>query len=180
VSGRGARSPRPLGARALGAAATGALIALWAVFAPASVGGDFSYAVVRGDSMRPHLDNGDVVVLRRERAYGLGDVVAYHDPQIGTVLHRVVERRGDRFVLRGDNRSQLDPYEPVTGDVVGREVAVIPGLLWIVLAVTSPGTVLTVAFAIVALPLAWSALRGARGPRRRRWGRFALEGRDAP
>ena len=168
MSGRAPDAPRPLMARVLGAVATGTLVAFWVGFAPTSVGGDFSYAIVRGDSMRPRLDNGDIVILRRERQYGVGDVVGYHDPQIGPVLHRIVSKQGERFVIRGDNRKDIDPYAPLTLDVIGREVAFIPNGLPIVLAFTSLRTLIPIAVAFVVLSLAWESLTSKPRFRRRR------------
>ncbi len=143
------------------------IAALWAGFAPTSVGGDFSYAVVRGDSMRPHLDNGDIVVLRRERQYGIGDVIAYHDPRIGAVLHRIVGKEGEGFLVRGDNRDAPDPQAALPAEIVGRETAVWPHGLSVVLAVTSLRTLITGAVALVAMMLAWQGFR-PRPPRFRR------------
>lgn len=162
-------APRPLVARVLGALATGALLALWAGFAPSSVGGDFSYAVVRGDSMRPHLHNGDIVVLRREDRYGIGDVVAYRDPRIGPLLHRIVGKDGERFVLRGDNRENSDPYAPLPADVMGREAGVWPRGLPIVLALTSWQLLVPVAIAFVVSAIAWQSLRTPPARPRRRF-----------
>lgn len=148
--------------------ATGGIIALWFGLAPTSIGGDYSYVVVHGNSMEPHLYGGDIVLLRRERQYGLGEVVAYRDPVIGPVLHRIESKQGDRFVLRGDNRERVDAYAPLPEDILGRETATWPRGLSVVLAVTSMQSLLTLAVAVVAIGVA-AQLRGPSGhPRYRR------------
>lgn len=100
--------------------------ALWWLFAPTKLGGDFAYVTVSGNSMSPLLDTGDLVLLRGSGDYDVGDVVAYRHPEIGTVLHRIVEDDGQRFTLRGDNRGGEDTYQPTASDIIGREWAIWP------------------------------------------------------
>ena len=40
--------------------------------------------------------------------YGMGDVVAYHNPELGLVMHRVIVDNGDRVIKTG-----LEPNERV-------------------------------------------------------------------
>lgn len=73
-----------------------------------------------GSSMEPGISEGDLVVTRRAPQYHHGDVVAYRSEEIGRmVLHRVVDRDGDRFVTKGDNNSWLDPDEPTSAEISG-------------------------------------------------------------
>ena len=130
------RRRRPAAAEAVSrhpihsAVATGALLAaallLWLGFAPASVGGDFSYVFVQGDSMAPAIHEGDVVLLRQRHDYDPGDVVAYRHPQLGVVLHRITIDRGARFVVQGDNRNTADAYQPTADDVIGAGIQTLP------------------------------------------------------
>jgi signal peptidase I len=159
MSGRAPSAPRPLIARAGSAVATAALVAFWVGFAPTSVGGDVSYAVVQGDSMRPRFDDGDIVILRRDADYGIGDVVAYHDPRIGQVFHRIIGTNGDRFVVQGDNRTEVDPFQPQPSDIIGREIAVLPHGFTFLLAMTSMRTLVPIAIAMVVVPLAYRSIR---------------------
>ena len=65
---------------------------------------------VRGFSMTPFIRDGDVVTIEPLRADpAVGDVVALAFPDNGRMaLHRVVERRGDLWLVRGDNCPQPD------------------------------------------------------------------------
>jgi len=60
---------------------------------------------VRGFSMAPFIRDGDVVTIEPLGADpDVGDVVALAFPENGRMaLHRVVERRGDLWLVRGDN-----------------------------------------------------------------------------
>src|SRR5438067_5134735 len=104
----------------------GALIALvavgllWEELAPVKLGGSHEYAVVDGISMNPRLHAGDLVLLHPSSHYEVGDVVAYHNLQLGRlVLHRIVGKTSDRYVFKGDNNSFLDAYHPTQAQLVG-------------------------------------------------------------
>jgi signal peptidase I len=95
--------------------------ALWEELAPARLGGTHDYAVVDGISMNPQLHAGDLVVMRRSSSYQVGDVVGYHNAQLGRlVLHRIVANVDGRYVFKGDNNSFLDAYHPTQAELVGR------------------------------------------------------------
>ena len=96
------------------------LVSAWLAIGPAQLGGPVSYAIVSGSSMEPHLHRGDLVVLRPAVRYRVGDVIAYRTAGGATVLHRIVDRFGDSFVLRGDANTWIDPYEPTQRHIVGR------------------------------------------------------------
>jgi nickel-type superoxide dismutase maturation protease len=60
---------------------------------------------VTGDSMRPALEPGDRLVVRRTRRPHVGDVIALHDPrdERRVLVKRVGELGEGRFVVLGDN-----------------------------------------------------------------------------
>jgi signal peptidase I len=96
--------------------------------APVQMGGAVHYLTIRGMSMEPNIHAGDVVVVRRQQTYNVGDVIAYHSDMDGAVvLHRVIGAYDDRYVMRGDNNGFVDQYQPSIDDVVGRKVAQVPG-----------------------------------------------------
>jgi signal peptidase I len=96
------------------------LAGIWVALAPAGLGGSVVYVTAIGTSMAPGIHRGDLVLVRRAAAYGVGDVVAYRSPTLGIVLHRIVGREGERFVLRGDNNHWLDADQPTADAIVGR------------------------------------------------------------
>jgi len=99
---------------------------VWAVtLRPQWLGGPATYVMVRGDSMLPTLETGDLVIAESRAEYAVGDVVAYRVPssEIGSgllVIHRIAggdARHG--YTLRGDNNSEPDPWQPTAADIVG-------------------------------------------------------------
>ena len=79
----------------------------------------------RGFSMAPFIKNKDLVTVspfQGDRA-GLGDILAFVHPETqGLCVHRIVRKKGDLYVTRGDNRSENDervPQESILGFVTG-------------------------------------------------------------
>jgi signal peptidase I len=126
--------------------------AAWSFFAPPQLGGGTSYAVTDGVSMLPNFHAGDVVLLRHETAYKVGEVAGYRNGQLGvTVMHRIIAVNADHYVFKGDNNSWIDTDQPLASQIVGAEwvhlsgwgkllatlrapvaAAFLLGLLWIV------------------------------------------------
>ena len=110
-------------ARAWGLVASVALLAgLWVSVAPPSLGGRTSFSVASGHSMLPHFRSGDLVVLRREQAYRVGEVAAYHNERLHmVVMHRIIAIEGTHYVFKGDNNDFVDSYSPTAGQIFGAE-----------------------------------------------------------
>jgi signal peptidase I len=112
------RSPR--------AGAVTALLALllataWIVAGPERLGGSTTYVTTHGTSMEPRFHTGDLALVRGASRYDVGDVVAYRSATLRrVVLHRVIGRRGDRYVVKGDHNAFVDPERPARDQVVGR------------------------------------------------------------
>jgi signal peptidase I len=104
------------------------LVGLWALFAPTVLGGSVTYVVTDGVSMLPHFHADDLVLLRRESTYHVGEVAGYQNAQLHeVVMHRIIARNGDRYVFKGDNNDFTDTYEPFKSQIVGKEWLHLPG-----------------------------------------------------
>jgi signal peptidase I len=115
------------------------LLGVWIAFAPTQLGGQAAYIIVNGNSMEPRFHRGDLVIVRRAAAYHPGDIVTYRHPVIGPVIHRIVAREGDHFVLKGDNNSWLDSYRPTQADFLGKSWLFLPRVGQVLDQVRSPG-----------------------------------------
>ena len=101
--------------------ATAAFAATWWYVAPPPLGGSTSFVTVDGTSMLPTLRMSDLVALRPEHTYRVGDIVGYRSGLIHrVVLHRIVAIHGGRYVFKGDNNSFVDPDRPTRAQLVGR------------------------------------------------------------
>jgi signal peptidase I len=101
----------------------------WFLFAPPILGGSAGYAIITGSSMVPTIQPNDLVVLRAQPVYRVGDVVAYRSATLDRiVLHRIIGEQGGRVSMKGDNNSWTDLDHPSTSEVIGREWFRIPAL----------------------------------------------------
>jgi signal peptidase len=133
-----------------------ALMVVWAVtLRPQALGGPAMFVAVRGSSMLPAYEHGDLVVVQSADGYEVGDVVAYRVPagEIGegrVVIHRIVG--GDAtagFTLQGDNNSAPDPWHPGQADMVGIAVFRVSHAGRIISLVQQPAILAGMASAIV-------------------------------
>ena len=87
---------------------------------PAQLGGPARYAIIDGTSMVPTLTDGDLAIVRVDGELEKGEIALYRDPRLGVdVLHRIVRKTGDRFVLKGDNNDYLDDARPTAAELGG-------------------------------------------------------------
>jgi signal peptidase I len=144
----------------------GILVALvvWTGLLPQQLGGAMSYVITDGTSMLPHIHAGDLVIVRREPSYHVGEVAAYHNQQLrAIVLHRIVAIRGTRFVFKGDNNDFLTTDEPTKTQIVGAEWLQLDGAGHLVLDLRTP------AVAALLLGALWLfSFRGRSTSRRQR------------
>ncbi|AHL23508.1 signal peptidase I [Thermococcus nautili] len=102
----------------------------------------FQYVVILTDSMKPHINPGDLVVTRPVSPSELhvGDVILY-EIHLGNATYRITHRivaikRDDSgriyFVTKGDNRKYTDPWRVYPDQVIGKVILVIPkvGMVW--------------------------------------------------
>jgi len=143
------------------------LLAGVGMFLPTSLGGSTTYVSTFGTSMEPGFHTGDLAILRPADSYGVGDVIAYRSDGLNTtVMHRIVDRDGNRFVTQGDNNSFLDEDHPAAEQVMGSLWLQIPHGGHALAALRSPALVFPVTVAIAALM--WVLRRPRRASRVRR------------
>jgi signal peptidase I len=149
-------------AASISAVAALVLAAVW-FFWPVALGGGTTFVSTHGISMEPQFSTGDMAILRPDHDSSVGDVVAYWSDSLDTiVMHRIVARDGDRFVLQGDNNDWLDAEQPAQDQILGRLFLRVPHGGKALDALSSPGALVVVAGAAVAV------LGAARAPRRHR------------
>jgi len=152
--------------RPLARAAALGLVAVLLTVAAGLITGVLSLVTTFGNSMEPRIAAGDLVVVRAA-SYEVGDVVAYHSPELRqVVLHRIVNRDGDRFVFSGDHNDFLDPERLPATAVVGQELLHIPnGATWLQ-RLTGPPALAAATVLLLAAGGATSTRRTRRKDRR--------------
>ena len=67
--------------------------------------------------MEPTYHRGDLVLVRTEKNYEVGDIVTYMHPTLGPIIHRIVGETSEGFIFKGDNNTWLDTH-PMTEDAI--------------------------------------------------------------
>ncbi|MGC1908844.1 MAG: signal peptidase I [Candidatus Dormiibacterota bacterium] len=142
------------------------LFAVWVALAPPVLGGSTSYVITDGISMLPRYHAGDLVLLREQSSYHVGEVAGYHNLQLGvTVMHRIIAIKSGHYYFKGDNNNFIDTYHPTASKIVGAEWVHLPGWGNFILMLRAPFVT------AVLLGLMWLFLFAPRlsvGSRRRR------------
>ena len=92
----------------------------WVLFAPTKIGGSTSYIILVGNSMEPEFNRGDLVLVKKGSDYQLGDIVAYQQPDLNTVFHRIVKINDETFTLSGDHNVWNDSFQPTNDEIIGK------------------------------------------------------------
>ncbi|MBV9098807.1 MAG: hypothetical protein JO079_12200, partial [Frankiaceae bacterium] len=121
-----------------------------------------------GISMEPKFHTGDLAVVHPQRDYRVGEITAYHNRMLHTVvLHRIVAIHGSEYTFKGDNNTWLDAERPDRSQLIGALVLRVPaGGAWLH-RLLQPPLLGVLAFAMVAA----GGVR--RGRRKRQMSRHA-------
>jgi signal peptidase I len=140
------------------------ITATWTLLAPTAIGGPTTFVVTRGESMLPHLEPNGLMILRSQKSYEVGDVVAYRNGDLNAVvLHRIIDREANRFVLQGDNNDFIDSYRPRVDELLGEEWIYWEGVGHHARSLSSPTT-----FGLIIFVIALLSLRVPKADRRNR------------
>ncbi len=95
-------------------------MAVWLTMAPPEIGGQTTYIIVVGNSMEPLFHNNDLVLVHPSNIYKVNDIVAYKNPDLGIVFHRIRKIENNHYIFKGDNNSWEDSYHPVQKELIGK------------------------------------------------------------
>ncbi len=125
----------------------------WIILTPDAIGGQTSYIILIGNSMEPDFKRNDLVLVQPASSYNIGDIVAYAQPDIGTVFHRIIDIGEDGFLLKGDHNSWVDSYHPREDEILGKFWIKIPSAGKYLQYLRKPGTFTLVAVFFAGLIL---------------------------
>lgn len=112
----------------------------------------FGYSVVSvlSGSMEPEFSPGDMLVIRRQQEYQVGNVVTY-EHQGSFITHRIVEADGDRWLTKGDANNAVDERPVAETEIYGEVCVVLPGLGNVALFLKTPLGMLVLILGFVGL-----------------------------
>jgi signal peptidase I len=104
------------------AALLAALLLAWYFLLPVQLGGWTGYVTLDGGSMEPDFRSGDLVIVRQQQDYQVGEAVAYFNARLGRfVFHRITGVKEGLYSLKGDNNDWTDPYQPAGHEIIGKQ-----------------------------------------------------------
>ena len=117
----------------------------------------YGASVVLSGSMEPALSVGDLLIVRVQDHYDVGDIVVYQSGKM-PVVHRIMELNDETVVTRGDANNANDEPFPLAA-IKGEVIAVVPRLGQALWALKSPiATVVLLAAAVLLVE--WSFRSG--------------------
>ena len=120
----------------------------------------FGNAVVITGSMKPAINEGDVIIIRKQDAYAVQDIVAYRTANT-PVTHRIVEATDSGYITQGDANNARDK-EIAQSSVIGKVVKIIPKAGNAILFFQKPMGMLILLAGLFALAQAPALLRSIR------------------
>lgn len=78
--------------------------------------------VVHGNSMKPFLHDGELIQIEKRSLYNIGDIVAYFwvvNDRLKIIIHRIVFKRHDYLLTKGDNDNFIDKVKVQINQVLG-------------------------------------------------------------
>lgn len=114
----------------------------------------YGASVVLSGSMEPKIAVGDLILIREDDSYAVGDIVVYQSGTI-SVVHRIVSIDGETVTTRGDANNSDDKPFPVS-EIKGEVFGIIPLLGYLVWMLKSPiGIIVTIAVAFLLMELSF-------------------------
>lgn len=110
---------------------------------------------VRSGSMEPTHRTGDLVVIRPQAAYEVGDVITFAG-RTGLTTHRVVDAGPSGLTTQGDANADADPFPVPVASVRGEVVASVARGGYALVFLQQPTGALAVVSSTALLMMLWS------------------------
>jgi signal peptidase I len=126
-----ARAEQPLWRKVISWTFNGCILAAAIYFWPARFGGATSAVLVRGTSMLPNYELNDIVFVREQDEYEVGDIVLFEIPDGEAaglqIIHRIIGTWDDgTWKTQGDNRPTADQFRLEDEHLMGTPVLHVP------------------------------------------------------
>lgn len=87
-------------------------------------------------SMAPEIMPGDMIIIKEQKDYEVGDIITYK--RDAYITHRIIEETSDGRVLKGDNNPARDDQLVKDDAIEGKVVFVVPNVGQALGLITSP------------------------------------------
>lgn len=114
----------------------------------------YSQYIVTSGSMEPSIHAGDLILIKAQGSYQLGDVVTFLDGGGAAVTHRIMGSVSGQFITKGDANNTEDNDLLPPENIVGKLALVLPGAGEAVLFLRSPlGLLILLAAGVLLIKL---------------------------
>ena len=80
----------------------------------------YSFFIVKTGSMEPNINMGELIIVKENKEYNLGDVITYYDGNV-FITHRVIDKSENVYLTKGDMNNEYD--EKVNyGNIIGKVI----------------------------------------------------------
>lgn len=79
---------------------------------------------VSSDSMNPIFNKGDIVIVKKQEAYEIGDIITYYLDENCLITHRIVEKYENGFITKGDDNNVKDKEMVELEQIIGKVIYV--------------------------------------------------------
>jgi len=110
----------------------------------------YSMSIVISGSMEPELSVNDLIIIKGQESYDIGDIITYRNGN-NYVTHRIVENLDTGFITKGDANNVADLGVVEESNILGKTVFVIPNVGALLLWIKSSSGIIVMSILIVAL-----------------------------
>ncbi len=136
----------------------------------------YGYAVVISGSMEPEISVNDIVYVKEQDSYAVGDIITY-EKYDSYITHRIIDIVDGEYVTKGDSNNTKDQDTVMLEQVRGKVVFVLPVFGAMVLYMKTPiGTLVTLLIALICLEVPYRIrLSRARKKGKKKYKRIARD-----
>lgn len=81
--------------------------------------------VVKSNSMSPIFNRNDIIIIKEQKEYKVGDIITYESNNGEIVTHRIIEKDENVFYTKGDNNNTKDEDPICISDIKGKVIFIL-------------------------------------------------------
>ena len=79
---------------------------------------------VQSNSMSPEFRKEDIIVIKKEKEYEVGDIITFKTKDGNLITHRIIEKNENEFITKGDNNNTKDEEKITSSCIQGKVIFV--------------------------------------------------------
>ncbi len=108
-------------------------------------------ATVISGSMKPNLNVGDYIIVKKANDYYKNDIVIYIDDDNSMVAHRIIEKNNQEFITKGDSNNIAD--KPIAKNQIKGKVVLVLHQLGMIQIMLSKPVFIIILFLIIIISM---------------------------